>query len=841
MIEWYTLLILLLLGLLDWLFGADIIHSLNSWFAIGGTIWAVILALLIYLAGLPLFAWVCQFSGWTAQLAAEAADQREPLFDGMQSFDQPIHGAVALVLVAGSVWATATPPAQPGAHGLLTAGATILLAIWVRQYWAQMHGPLPASLLRCEASCHAIRVVWSLPNDPRITGVRLFRMLPSSVPPDPYSMGAPLYEGGLTSYNDVNVAPDMTYLYWLFTIDLHGRFAAVSSQQVATLAPPKPPVDLRYIATRNAIALSWHLVEPDTVHTIRILRRRMPSGERDAEYTIDGTCEAWHDGGLPSGTIFAYTVSTIDRDGQVASAELARAATLVAPARVTARVVQRNRVELSWQVANDLPDFQGITITRAKAGSHEPPEEIHRGTGQSYTDPTLAQEGLEFATSYCYIVEARYTDPIRSEPAVVEIQTEPAPAGLQDITVDSTRHSFTLRWRLPREMPKLIHITAEWFDGAQNKFHREEFDCPGSETSYTISGAQPSQSYSFTLSVQSSDGHWSQLQQVKQAAAPPPAPPSQLQATWSSPNGPLTLTWQPPAEPDLAKIQIVRRTDRRPETLSDGQVVAESAVSPWIDSNATPGQKYYYGVFSCDSAGHASAPAVATVRTHTKWKVRISIPDLKYDGQYPISSDTSLATIVATLLSINGVDLEQVIDWSLLIVETGADLSNTANLLDAGYQSGQSLLLMFSLEQPAAAADSASMVQGAAETVARSPTAATVEPPPERMITLNVRIGAEPQSRALRARTTLTSQGLVSTLLYQQGVDLSTVTDWQLTVEGQQHALEPDMCLGDAGLPDQASLLLTYTQADTEDPAPSDAAPTAPATTPPQQDQEDTQ
>jgi uncharacterized ubiquitin-like protein YukD len=829
MIEIYTLIMTLLIAGLGWLLGPDLAAALYNWLPFGAAGGMLLLSLLLYLSGLPLLALICQFTGTQQGGRAASGDEQPQIFGGLQHFNQPIHGAVALILLVAAVRiALMLPDTPPTSIGLIMLGGTIAFATWIHQYRGIGLGPLPPETLDCVSRRGAIQLSWSLPEDARRVGVRLFRMPASSSLFDPHSIETPLYQGMLTSFTDRDVLPGVASIYWLFTIDVYDRFAAVVSEPVATLPPPSPPIDLTYTARRDSISLRWRLVDQAGTRQIRIIRYRLPAKQPDGEHLVEA-CECWYDGNLPSGAAFAYTIGAIDRDGQEARAELACAATLVAPPQLSARVIRRNQVELTWTVPADIPDFQSVTIWRAKADAGEQPTLIYRGTSRSHIDPEEAQ-GLEFATAYIYTIEAHYTEPIRSEQVSARVETASAPAALQRLDVDATRRELTLRWQPPASEPiKQIRIAREWFDFEQNQIRREEIFRPSNETSYTFASVESGQLYHFEVAYQSMDDHWSAPVQLERATEPPPPQPLDVRASWASPGGPLTLTWRQPADPTIAGTQIVRRQDHTPEAPTEGQIVARDARSPWTDNDATSGQHYYYGLFSYDSDRVFSAPAPAEVQTHTKLPLVIEFPDLGYTKRRKLATHVPIHKLVAALLQRQGIDLATVTDWSATIAETGQRLADTTNLLEAKVQPGQTLQIHWST-QPAATAPADDQSQppadagaGPAANIAdRAPAPASEAPseaPPDsspapaspEKVRVKLRIGAEQQPTTVQLRTDRPAHQLVSTLLSRHQVDLAQVAAWQLFVEELQRPLHDEERLADAGVRDHFTLTLNYT------------------------------
>lgn len=93
-------------------------------------------------------------------------------------------------------------------------------------------------------------------------------------------------------------------------------------------------------------------------------------------------------------------------------------------------------------------------------------------------------------------------------------------------------------------------------------------------------------------------------------------PPSRLSTFSVRPGiGTILLTWRLPAS-DVARVRIVRRTDRQPTSVSDPAatiVDIDRSRTAFTDRTVIPGRRHYYSAYAIDAAGNASAAAVAAV------------------------------------------------------------------------------------------------------------------------------------------------------------------------------------------------------------------------------------
>jgi len=70
--------------------------------------------------------------------------------------------------------------------------------------------------------------------------------------------------------------------------------------------------------------------------------------------------------------------------------------------------------------------------------------------------------------------------------------------------------------------------------------------------------------------------------------------------------GNISVSWTNPMDPSYVSTLVVKRPDRYPVSPSDGIVVYWNNGSGFLDSGLTTSQKYYYGIFTQDTAGQFS-------------------------------------------------------------------------------------------------------------------------------------------------------------------------------------------------------------------------------------------
>jgi hypothetical protein len=80
----------------------------------------------------------------------------------------------------------------------------------------------------------------------------------------------------------------------------------------------------------------------------------------------------------------------------------------------------------------------------------------------------------------------------------------------------------------------------------------------------------------------------------------------------------VTLSWSNPLANDFQKIVLVRRSDRLPLHVSDGEVLLDATANKYEDTVDYEDSRYYYAIFAIDSSENLSSGAVTSVVISTK-------------------------------------------------------------------------------------------------------------------------------------------------------------------------------------------------------------------------------
>ncbi|MCI0479953.1 fibronectin type III domain-containing protein, partial [Candidatus Uhrbacteria bacterium] len=137
---------------------------------------------------------------------------------------------------------------------------------------------------------------------------------------------------------------------------------------------------------------------------------------------------------------------------------------------------------------------------------------------------------------------------------------------------------------------------------------------PGLVTSHAmlLTGLLPGTTYHFSVSSMDASNDVVSSPDATFVTLTDQTPPANL-ITFSADGdvGVIHLTWVMPADPDLAGVRIVRRTDAFPTGPTDGTFIYEGVGTAVDDSNVVAGVTYYYGAFAYDTFGNFASGALA--------------------------------------------------------------------------------------------------------------------------------------------------------------------------------------------------------------------------------------
>ncbi len=308
---------------------------------------------------------------------------------------------------------------------------------------------------------HGVRISWSIPADPRVSGYNLYR--------------SELATDGFTKINPEPISPDQTFFEdraprdnspWFYRITVvgpderEGEMSAPEFLFVYDVTPPSAPFNFRATARDNhSVVLQWDDPTPaEDLWTYVVLRIRdnpisgpawtqISHGNqlRSTRFIDDG--EAGQ--GFYDGDFYRYAIVAVDSarnrsDTLYTRVQIPDLNAPEAPSRLTAGLADGYRVNLNWNASPD-GDVVNYIVYRLEEGNSGFNERKRLTNEHQFLRDDLVTIGL----TYTYQVTAVDSAGNESTPSpIASIFVEPSdvPANVRNIRATATNEGVELSW-----------------------------------------------------------------------------------------------------------------------------------------------------------------------------------------------------------------------------------------------------------------------------------------------------------------------------------------------------------------------------------------------------------
>jgi len=477
----------------------------------------------------------------------------------------------------------------------------------VKQYLENTTNPLqadsqppttPTGLTPAPASTSQINVYWNASTDN--VGVAGYRVYRNSV-----WVGSP----AVNNFTDTGLLSSTSYSYSVAACDSAGNCSTRSAAASATTLspsdsqPPTTPTGLTPVpASTSQINVYWNASTDNVgVAGYRVYRNNVLIGSP--------IINNYSDLGLPSSTIYSYSVAACDSANNCSSRSNAVSAKTLTPpdsqppttpTGLTTLTVGLDSVNLSWS-----PSIDNVRVATYR---------VHRngvwvGTP---TSPTYKDSGLSASSTYSYFIIACDATGNCSPPSATiaattstppDIQSPTVPLGLIAVTADEAQ--IDLYWTASTDNVGV---------SAYKIFRNGVIADTRTVTNFTDSGLEPSTSYTYSVAACDAVGNCS-------ASSLAVTGLTAISSDIQRPTAPTRLSATPQSSSEI-KLEWLASTDnvgvKSHKVYRDGlHVVTLANTTSYTDAGLSGATLYNYSIAACDRARNCSAESnIVTVRTN---------------------------------------------------------------------------------------------------------------------------------------------------------------------------------------------------------------------------------
>ncbi|HVE38923.1 MAG TPA: hypothetical protein VNM14_03480 [Planctomycetota bacterium] len=386
-------------------------------------------------------------------------------------------------------------------------------------------------------------------------------------------------------YTDTTVSNGTTYFYSVAAVNAAGEGADSATVEAVPIDPPRPPVGLTAVQTRNAVTLSWSPAKQATSYTVK---RGSAKGGPYTTVASRLTQPSYKDDHASPGTTYYYVVHSVHgKLGGPRSAEVHVDVLAVPAAPGGLVVVPGNGVlTLRWTA---LPGAAGYQVKRSESASG-PLKKVAETKDASFEDRDVVP-GIE----YRYAVSAQNAAGEGPESAPLSARLQSIPGAPKELKAVAGNGRVSLTWAAA---PGATGYLVQRSSGVGGSF--SVLASIGAATSFADSDARNGVLHEYRL-LPINDGGEGPASNIAVATplAPPPAPTG-LES--SSGDGKVLLIW---AAAKGAVSYAVKRASGDASLV----IVGMTNERTYTDTTVTNGTTYRYVVTSVNGGGESPASA----------------------------------------------------------------------------------------------------------------------------------------------------------------------------------------------------------------------------------------
>jgi chitodextrinase len=402
------------------------------------------------------------------------------------------------------------------------------------------------------------------------------------------------------AYQDTTVKGSTTYTYKVLAADANGNISGFSEAATVTtpdtVPPTVPGAPAGEALSTTQIKLSW----PAAIDNVKIAGYRIL---RNGSFVGNSILTQYVDRGLAASTTYSYTVVAVDTMGNESAPSAACSVTTQAPdtqapsAPAITVIIPRSvsQVDLGWSTSTDNARVAGYYVYR---------DAVKVGTT---VGTFFADTGLSADTEYTYTVRAFDSSGQMSAPAAPRTVTTPPPP---DTTPPARPAAPSVYVVSPTQLLLVWPVSSDNNRVAGYRIYRNGVNVTSTIfPAWMDTNLSPATTYQYAVVAVDAAGNVSPPSPIATGTTlpppdrTPPSVPTAVKATALASNR-VSITWT--ASTDNVKTAGYK-------IFRNGNLIAVTLASPFIDVLALPNTSYAYTVAAFDGVGNTSAQSAAAL------------------------------------------------------------------------------------------------------------------------------------------------------------------------------------------------------------------------------------
>ncbi len=443
-----------------------------------------------------------------------------------------------------------------------------------------------------------IELRWATPIGEQVEVYRIYRSTSSGS----YNFYSPIAETSRIIYYDENLESGTRYYYVVRSVDEAGNEEENRDEIYVTALdkPPSAPRNLKaQLRPNGSIVLTWTPPQGEPISHYNIYRSRSPLSQNYNQPYAQSAIAIFNDNFVEHDETYYYVVRAVDSTGNEEENEIETSIRSVdteppgAPVALSAEGSGTGSIRLEWRAPSGENPAKYF-VYRSNSPYFTPGNQNY--LNQTY-ETQFTDRGLGPSQTYYYIVHS--ADSVGNEDdndnRVQATTPPPHPTGLEATPKDNG--DILLTWNVSSAPADSFRVYRRTED---SDFSLPLAQIPYPTNSFQDSELNHSQEYIYVVrSVGPNGQEESNMIEVSAVSMEkiPPLPPQDLETDQLA-NGNIRLHWSHPQSSDVSVYRVYKSSSGA--GIAGAEMIAETNLTVFEDSNVTSGDNYYYLVRAVD-------------------------------------------------------------------------------------------------------------------------------------------------------------------------------------------------------------------------------------------------